>query len=1002
MERNDNGNGKMVPRRDLQARLDITSMTSPLRAGIRVLVVDDSPICRKVVQQILICCEYIVTTSDSGEAALALLRERRHDFDIVVTDIHMPNMDGLTLLERIRLEIDLPVVLLSADTQPSMIMRGLREGAVFYYTKPAKIEEMRHIWQHVVWWKGMRAGPDPTVDQSTAGSANHQGGGGSRLINIEEDDAEECTSKMEVENVENNKNNNKKSSSVKSKRKHMNDFKEDEAETPGRHKRSRVVWDNDLHDKFLKALKWIGYDRAVPKTIHGIMKVEGLSRENVASHLQKFRLYIRKQEQTARDKATVKPPEKKKEPAGKRNTPKHHNYVASFEAYLAAKEKADALNNNASSGPAPNSGNSTTANPHPNGTFLFGSSSNSRTADQENQVRPPISGSYLLGGNNTTHVVPEKPLNQQQSAGTGSRTSPGFGPFSPGTGFNVTRPRSARNQGRPLVSMANGVFTLTNPALSNNNPPRRHTVYDVGLPSTPNLTGPSSNLNGVFSQMDLNKTSATGLLSQMERRMQQTRINSTGGVFLQAADGLQRSTTNSNGMNINSGRGISTMMDQNTQMNSSRSQEVLLPVQVGHVRNINAQHDQVQRQENTNYQVSSQQGVLMVPQMNRQMNSNGVILPQMEVQQMNYGSTHQQMDQVQVNAQGLLHQMEMQNMNSMANTGLLNSSGAGASPFNSFQGPSLQRPNGTTTTTPSQMFHQDHLNLGGGMINIATQGINIVNQQLGSTVFHQDHHINLGGGVNVAAQGVGNLQPQGSTNFHQGHFNLGGGINNIASQSVVNQVPVCSPVFQYDHNNVNAADQGVLVNQPALDSTAFSNLPTYPGWVTQQGINIAGNFSASLDDQVQPAVLSSNTSPALFGQLGTNTNEVPPADNQWGDSTFSVEDLLREQDAFDQTAIVPPVFGLDSLKENITNEISNLNLSGWDHQMGGPAADQSGHEEAFPADSFSQMLRQDLEQVTGTQIDDYMTETIPSRFTDDDIRDITAKQDGRQGKEKSG
>ena len=52
----------------------------------------------------------LVTKRDRAEDALSLLREKRNEFDIIISDVHMPEMDGLRLLELVGLEMDLPVI----------------------------------------------------------------------------------------------------------------------------------------------------------------------------------------------------------------------------------------------------------------------------------------------------------------------------------------------------------------------------------------------------------------------------------------------------------------------------------------------------------------------------------------------------------------------------------------------------------------------------------------------------------------------------------------------------------------------------------------------------------------------------------------------------------------------------------------------------------------------------------------------------------------------------
>ena len=59
-------------------------------------------------------------------------------------------------------------------------------------------------------------------------------------------------------------------------------------------KKPRLVWTPELHMRFMNAVNHLGIKHAVPKTILQLMNVEGMTRENVASHLQKYRLYLKR------------------------------------------------------------------------------------------------------------------------------------------------------------------------------------------------------------------------------------------------------------------------------------------------------------------------------------------------------------------------------------------------------------------------------------------------------------------------------------------------------------------------------------------------------------------------------------------------------------------------------------------------------------------------------------------------------------------------------------
>lgn len=69
---------------------------------------------------------------------------------------------------------------------------------------------------------------------------------------------------------------------------------DDEDDSSRGARRRRMMWTPQLHSRFLNAVTHLGPTRAVPKSILSLMNVEGLTRENVASHLQKYRAYLRR------------------------------------------------------------------------------------------------------------------------------------------------------------------------------------------------------------------------------------------------------------------------------------------------------------------------------------------------------------------------------------------------------------------------------------------------------------------------------------------------------------------------------------------------------------------------------------------------------------------------------------------------------------------------------------------------------------------------------------
>ncbi|KAH7676490.1 GATA-4/5/6 transcription factors domain-containing protein [Dioscorea alata] len=209
-----------------------------------------------------------VTTCSRAAVALSLLRERRGSFDLVLSDVYMPDMDGFKLLELIGLEMDLPVIMMSADDSKDVVMKGITHGAVDYIIKPLKMEVGQNLWQHV-------------ARKNMCNDA-----GLKQTVSVDENDSQKKVSD-DGDNALSLSGNGKRR---KDEKEGENEQREDSSSV----KKPRVVWSVELHRQFIDAVKQLTTERAVPKKILEIMKVPGLTRENVASHLQKYRLYLKK------------------------------------------------------------------------------------------------------------------------------------------------------------------------------------------------------------------------------------------------------------------------------------------------------------------------------------------------------------------------------------------------------------------------------------------------------------------------------------------------------------------------------------------------------------------------------------------------------------------------------------------------------------------------------------------------------------------------------------
>ncbi|MBI5646931.1 MAG: sigma-54-dependent Fis family transcriptional regulator [Ignavibacteriae bacterium] len=117
----------------------------------RILIVEDEQDIRDAIAMLLTDAGYTVAAVDSGEEALAQLSTT--DYDVVLSDIRMPGIDGLELLRRVRDWFpQTTVMIMTAYASVDTAVQALRSGAYDYIIKPIEIEELlnrlRHLFRH--------------------------------------------------------------------------------------------------------------------------------------------------------------------------------------------------------------------------------------------------------------------------------------------------------------------------------------------------------------------------------------------------------------------------------------------------------------------------------------------------------------------------------------------------------------------------------------------------------------------------------------------------------------------------------------------------------------------------------------------------------------------------------------------------------------------------------------------------------------------------------------
>jgi excisionase family DNA binding protein len=119
-----------------------TAPSTPMRtARQRVLVVDDEASIRDLLSKTLALAEYDVDTAPDGTSALDRLRAV--NYDLLIADLKMPGMDGLTLIRQAkRIKADLPVIIITGFSTESSAIEAVNLGVAGYLTKPFRVPQV--------------------------------------------------------------------------------------------------------------------------------------------------------------------------------------------------------------------------------------------------------------------------------------------------------------------------------------------------------------------------------------------------------------------------------------------------------------------------------------------------------------------------------------------------------------------------------------------------------------------------------------------------------------------------------------------------------------------------------------------------------------------------------------------------------------------------------------------------------------------------------------------
>jgi type IV pilus assembly protein PilB len=122
---------------EVSAAASAERVVEPSRSQLRVLAVDDDPFIRKMLQKVLTEAEYDVVLATDGEEALEKTYRERPD--LIISDVVMPKLDGLSLVKKLKGHLQtsiIPVILLTSKDEVESEVEGLEAGADDYIPKP--------------------------------------------------------------------------------------------------------------------------------------------------------------------------------------------------------------------------------------------------------------------------------------------------------------------------------------------------------------------------------------------------------------------------------------------------------------------------------------------------------------------------------------------------------------------------------------------------------------------------------------------------------------------------------------------------------------------------------------------------------------------------------------------------------------------------------------------------------------------------------------------------
>ncbi|PIN15970.1 hypothetical protein CDL12_11387 [Handroanthus impetiginosus] len=236
-----------------------------------------------------------------------MLSEGNVEFDVVMVNVSSSDLQGFNLVHE-AINMGSTVILMSANANATLVKCAIEDGAFLFMEKPISVEELKYLWQHVLRGKTRKSKEKGRSGEASSENHNqnyHQLG---RKTSEDDNSTNEVTMNQYI------------STCQKGQDRPIGINSDNTIEERCMRPKMCTEWTPELHERFMDAVRQLGDGRCFPKDILELMNVPGLTRMQVASHLQKCRYGWQPphERQTRRSKASKRPNSNSHRPKAKR------------------------------------------------------------------------------------------------------------------------------------------------------------------------------------------------------------------------------------------------------------------------------------------------------------------------------------------------------------------------------------------------------------------------------------------------------------------------------------------------------------------------------------------------------------------------------------------------------------------------------------------------------------------------------------------------------------